>query len=364
MNRSLNTANLIFLFLACLAVSFTISWAEEKSDFAITPGVSCTSGGCHADRVEKNSFHEAATDGDLCVECHEVQTEGVHSFAPYDSKQPVCFNCHDEAEFEDTQSHEPVMEGECLACHDPHGSEHGTLLSTALPELCTGCHDPERFEGRTQHDPASDGQCLKCHHPHGSERGALLKAPLIDLCFECHSRELKDAQGVVLPSTKKLLNDKQMHLHKPFAEGNCNACHMPHSADRYRLFKENYPVQFYAAYTRDAYGSCLACHENLDRKLTAPKTRTETFFRNGEVNLHYRHVNRAKGRTCRTCHQHHGSKNPKLVRESFVFGKMSLDMAYQKSKTGGSCAPACHVAVGYDRFQPVKNEIKTTPDEH
>jgi hypothetical protein len=72
-------------------------------------------------------------------------------------------------------------------------------------------------------------------------------------------------------------------------------------------------------------------------------------------------VNRAKGRTCRACHHHHGSKNPKLIRDTFVFGKKALAINFEKAETGGSCGPACHINIKYDRYEPVKHLMKTTP---
>jgi hypothetical protein len=72
-------------------------------------------------------------------------------------------------------------------------------------------------------------------------------------------------------------------------------------------------------------------------------------------------VNREKGRTCRACHHHHGSKNSKLIRQTLPFGKRTLTIRYEKTETGGSCASACHVSVKYDRYDPVENMIKTTP---
>ncbi|MFC1672367.1 hypothetical protein ACFL01_04460, partial [Planctomycetota bacterium] len=51
----------------------------------------------------------------------------------------------------------------------------------------------------------------------------------------------------------------------------------------------------------------------------------------------------------------------KLIRKSFTFGKRALTIRYERTKTGGSCATSCHVPVKYDRYEPVKNTMKTTP---
>jgi predicted CXXCH cytochrome family protein len=85
--------------------------------------------------------------------------------------------------------------------------------------------------------------------------------------------------------------------------------------------------------------------------------------RNGDLNLHYGHVNRVKGRTCRACHHHHGSLSPKLVRKTFAFGKTRLAIRYEKTETGGRCAPACHAPVQYDRYSVVVNMMKPVPEK-
>ena len=302
-------ALILFLSGPCI-----VALSAEKQNFAIIPGASCISSACHADMVnEKEYFHEEATDGELCTECHKVQIEGVHAFEPYKKDESLCFNCHNAEEFEDTRQYK------------------------------LGTHK----------------ECLKCHNPHKSDNSALLISPQPKLCLDCHSTEIKDGRGRIIAATEKIVENNNNH--KPFAEGQCTVCHLPHQVDSHRRLNENYPSQFYASFTGETYDLCLSCHENLNENLSKPKTPIDTEFRNGKLNLHYKHINRGKGRTCRTCHHHHSSKNPKLVRKTFAFGKRVLNIEYEKTETGGRCAPACHVTVRYDRNQPVDNAIKTTP---
>ncbi len=299
----------------------------------------------------------------MCTECHEMPKEGVHAFKLKAEGKDLCGACH-EGVADKKYNHPPAEEGECAACHDPHQSDHPKeLVVPPTSELCFMCHEEQGFRGATPHGPVTEGECLECHHAHSSEHRALVETPQPDLCFNCHSGELIDSKGISLPSTKELFDDRGANLHAPFAEGMCTECHSPHATDSHRLLKGIYPPQFYARYTEKTYEFCLGCHDDFRKALSEPRTLTATAFRNGNLNLHYRHTSRPKGRTCRACHGHHGSANPKLIRDAFPFGKRRLTLEYKKTENGGRCATACHLPVMYDRYEPVENTMRTTPRE-
>ena len=89
-----------------------------------------------------------------------------------------------------------------------------------------------------------------------------------------------------------------------------------------------------------------------------PETTDLTDFRNGKTNMHYLHVNKAeRGRTCRACHETHGSDLPKHIRESIPYGKWDLPIRFTKTETGGSCSPGCHLPKPYDRINPVDYDL-------
>jgi len=73
--------------------------------------------------------------------------------------------------------------------------------------------------------------------------------------------------------------------------------------------------------------------------------------------------NKQKGRSCRLCHNVHGSAGPKLIPDTVVFGKWNLPLKFIKTDTGGGCSPGCHKQVFYDRKSPGRRpEIpKPTP---
>lgn len=292
------------------------SFAQGK-EFPIDTAASCVTSTCHADVAKRKHVHEAAKDAGTCTEaCHTPVGKNRHAFKP---------------------------------------------LPSDLTETCFQCHEAGKFRGKTTHGPAAGGKCTACHDPHSSENPRLLKKSGAELCFSCHAAQQKDPEGRTLPPTKRLFDDKTTVRHPPFGEGDCGACHLPHASATPRLLTGNYPAAFYASWSENAYALCFSCH-SADA-LKNPRTLSDTAFRNGNLNLHFRHVTRAKGRTCTACHTPHGSRQPKLVRESFRFGATELPLQFGKTETGGTCATACHGPVSYDRCDPAENGMLTTPRE-
>jgi hypothetical protein len=109
---------------------------------------------------------------------------------------------------------------------------------------------------------------------------------------------------------------------------------------------------FYSPFSTDKYALCFSCHpESL---VLTERTSELTDFRNGDLNLHYVHVNKERqGRTCRACHATHASDLPKHIRESVPYGVWNLPIRYEKTETGGGCRPGCHQPFTYDRKAPV-----------
>ncbi len=355
-SRSLLRAALIGL---ALAFPPPPSWAQ--AEIIMDPAESCVTSSCHDDMGQQEFVHAVAADGDQCDSCHEMREEGRHGFDLVAEDGELCALCHgDMAEQE--VAHLPVAEGLCTFCHDPHQSDNPKQLNfPPTSELCFNCHDEDEFANETTHGPVGKGQCLACHNPHASDHDRLLKAEVPELCFSCHDRKLKDAKGAELPSSTQLLEDAEMKLHPPFLEGLCAACHVPHASENYRLLVSSYPKSLYASFSPARY-MCFNCHS--EAAFTESRTLTETGFRNGNLNLHFRHVNKEKGRACKACHRHHGAANEKLIRDRVPFGKHFISIAkFELTPTGGTCAPTCHRQVSYDRYEPVLSDMKVTPRE-
>lgn len=355
----------------------TFKLAQDPPDLCYT---------CHDAMGTKKDVHPPVKEG-MCTSCHNPHS----SDQPKLLAQPVselCKTCHeDQTKFKNL--HGPVSAGECTECHLPHESDTAKLLVKEGEALCVGCHaDMEEIHKKKDIHPALESGCTTCHNPHGSEYGKLLVADGKELCFQCHSEisdqlqaaavvhapiqtgaacaschsphasdypKLLTNQGTAFCTAchKNILTREMTVLHGPIRDGSCTPCHNPHGSPNPKLLVKEFPAGEYAAYTDKEYELCFTCHKR--ELLQFPDTSFATNFRDGERNLHYLHVNKSeKGRTCRMCHNIHGSNNTVLIADSIPFGKWNLPLKFVKTETGGSCAPGCHKPQSYDRKNPGK----------
>ena len=106
-----------------------------------------------------------------CNKCHDQ-----NNFSNYIAeKSELCFECHEEGMNTHAFSHGPVVSGNCLACHDPHKSNHERLLVEAGANLCFGCHEASAIANNWIHQDIGGANCTECHAPHYSEMESLLK---------------------------------------------------------------------------------------------------------------------------------------------------------------------------------------------
>ena len=332
----------------------------------------CTA--CHDPHESPNKFLLRKPGAELCWECHENDKtnfpfvhgpaavgacEGCHD--PHSSNyemrlrapgNDMCFQCHEdkkEALTAQPHIHKPVKD-KCISCHSPHGTAHKFQLLDEPPGLCLGCHKEiakQLAEVTTKHGAlARDKTCLNCHDAHASPYAKQLLLPPMDLCLSCHDKAMETPTEPII-DMKQWLADNPDH-HGPIREQDCTACHDPHGSKNMRILRKAFPKTFYAPFDEKNYALCFGCHQPTLVK--EEKTTTLTGFRDGERNLHFLHVNRkVKGRTCRACHEPHASKQPKHIRDTVPFGSWALPINYEKTESGGKCAPGCHVPKEYNR---------------
>lgn len=394
---------------ACAACHVERSAAEHTYDLAREGAALCTF--CHDVDLDAAVVHEPVGQGD-CLACHDPHGGPTRALLRAPSLDALCATCHEDVTGGRSHLHGPVAVGACSACHLPHASPHPGLLTAADGALCTSCHTSIRTEMEAHRFPhaaaqdqclgchdahasdhlmflreetgplclschdairhtvetathphaavTTDGACLNCHAAHGSDFPSVLRDDMMTLCFECHDREIETATGTL--ANMKLVIKSGTSLHGPVAQSDCAACHMLHGGDNFRMLVKEYPAEFYAPFAEERYALCFSCH---DKQLVYDERTTAlTDFRNGDLNLHYVHVNRkTKGRSCRACHETHASSNALHVRDFVPFGDggWSLPIGFDRTDTGGSCAPGCHVPYDYDRDAPVTYPEKAEP---
>ena len=297
------------------------------------------------------SSHAPYESGD-CNLCH-AEGDRDHPGPVLSKGAEGCLGCHEEFGdvFKRKHVHKPLKEG-CIACHNPHNATARKLLVANAGALCLDCHTETAkllASAKVPHKALTTGaQCLSCHEPHSSTIDGLLLQESFDLCLKCHDTDtMVSTNGRKLQNIKAWLDTNKV-WHGPVETKDCSDCHDPHGADHFRLLTDDYPQEFYAPYDASAYALCFACHR--EKAFSTARTTTLTKFRNGEVNLHYLHLQQGgRGRTCRACHEVHASKQPHHLREGVPYGSSGwvLKLNYVKTPDGGSCAKTCHAEKGY-----------------
>jgi predicted CXXCH cytochrome family protein len=304
---------------------------------------------CHDQSSGKRKYvHGPMAAGD-CSICHDAHSAD-HPNLLLAAKETLCLSCHTDKDFTapGKHVHTPLRKG-CDGCHDSHSSDFPFQLQSTAEKLCGRCHEPmlqKIVNAKSKHPAVAEGQsCLNCHDAHGSVFARNLKQDPLHLCLNCHNKPIIGSDGKDYNVFTIVTGNKQKH--GPVADGNCSACHDPHGADFYKILKLSYPENFYTPYEEGKYGLCFNCHDKMLAK--DEKTDTRTNFRDGNRNLHYVHVNKIKGRTCRACHEIHAGSLPKLIRLETPFGKWDIPIEFEKKENGGSCSPGCHQSFTYDR---------------
>jgi len=300
-------------------------------------------------RHEHGPFAEGA-----CTVCHEPHVAPGPKLLRGGGGNEHCFSCHEDLGRSIEAAslvHAPATDS-CLNCHAAHSSDQPFQLASPVEDHCLSCHTDvgdQIAAMPVKHAATTEGRsCGNCHNPHAGDTAALLDGPPVDVCLSCHDQELQKPSGDKVRSLAGL--KERQFLHGPIRLGECSGCHLPHAAPESGLLQFASPRTFYAPFKLDRYDLCFSCHnEALVRQ---PVTGHLTGFRDGARNLHYVHVHRdERGRTCKTCHEIHGSDLPNHLARSVPFAgsDWQLPINYEQTESGGSCAPGCHRPESYDR---------------
>ena len=329
----------------------------SDTKFLLTePSVEQLCSSCHQIPLKKYAHGPFAAG--QCTVCHEPHEANAENLLRQGEQPDHCFSCHTGIQVSMANSpfvHEPAKTG-CTTCHDAHTSENPFHLSQPIAQGCFSCHDGMAKRIETQpvsHDALFiDDACANCHNPHAAGGQALLQDRTDKLCMQCHDKPVIAADGHTVQDMQATLNKK--YLHGPIRSGDCAACHSVHGGENARLLVKAFPDSFYASFDLTNYALCFSCH-SADLVLTE-KTDSLTGFRQGDQNLHYVHVHKdEKGRTCKTCHDIHGSDRPDHIASDVPFegSNWAMPINFSRTETGGSCSPGCHEPKEYIRGQTV-----------
>ena len=262
--------------------------------------------------------------------------------------QPECKECHSNLLARE-QRHYPV-EDACDNCHTSTGASHpsadslGFRLMDEIPALCYYCHE-EPMPHNFTHLPYVKGECLACHDAHGSAGPSLLHLPDPELCLDCHRRDYR-TDSTETHNIKRLVSGR-MKAHSAIDLDGCLSCHLSHGSAFRALLMDHYPEENYLPALAENFALCFQCHDT--DLINARETEWGTGFRNGTTNLHWLHIHGNKGRNCRMCHNLHGSASPFLIEEQVVFGHWEMRINFIPDELGGSCFPGCHGKLSYRR---------------
>lgn len=248
----------------------------------------------------------------------------VSAPAEADKSTPVCSDCHEQAKTFASNPHMRAKAGKgdapnavCTPCHGDgtvHMDAGGDKEKIFRPvgrcgaETCLTCHDKTKDCVSAHTGPHANSEavnCLSCHSIHASEPRAksLLAKKELELCSGCHTVQAASFRN-------------KPYGHRIGRGGmECSSCHEPHmsSGAACGILKK----------TRSDEAICVSCHADKKGPFVFP------------------HMAKEQG-SCQTCHEEHGSNNPKRLTRAKV-SQLCLEC---HSSTGagtlGSQPPAFH----------------------
>ncbi|HEY3414359.1 MAG TPA: cytochrome c3 family protein [Armatimonadota bacterium] len=241
-----------------------------------------------------------------CVSCHTGHPNGNDKQLIKPAPQ-LCLGCHAKV-LESSPgktaayTHSPVAKGQCLTCHDPHGTPDHNMVIPDVQQKCIQCHDPKTPAILTAHQgyPIAESKCAQCHDPHSHNQKASLVKTKAHMPFKqgkceiCHTKPVTGQPiGLVKPANElcmtchpaSVITPAGEHAHVPAKEGLCTTCHDPHVSNQKALMK-----------ARPAY-TCFTCHSKIETDTVAE----------------HRHKVLDTDLDCMMCHKPHSSPQPKLL---------------------------------------------------
>lgn len=300
----MNTARyLVIIFTAMFATAAiaqpTTAPAVAKPTSAIDPA-SCVTAQCHAN-VKNFAVLHGPVNVNGCDACHELTNPAEHTYKLARDKKEICTFCHQVDVGAMPVVHKPVLEGDCLGCHDPHGGATPKFVQGGanMSELCGKCHENIPGKMKNVHGPVAAGACIACHPAHAAPYPKLLVAEGKDLCFVCH-QEMKTQMANVAFQHEAVKAD-------------CITCHDAHASD-FPMQTKLPPLEL-----------CTSCHEHEPIKTAALSAKNK-------------HSIVTSGDACLNCHTAHGGDLAKLMKNNQLKVCMQCHEKPITSQTGKTIA--------------------------
>lgn len=218
--------------------------------------------------VDNNYY---VTSNDMCKACHAgVKYKGWYGFTAYEATKHG--NSNNTLTMWDGES----APGECVNCHDAHGTRYGAMLKlpmnvdsvdangkTEKNKVCMNCHDRSNvlaktywFRGGTRYEAAA--------HFSKAQWWQNVQVLITD---PATGEPILDAEGNYQYETDQQLS--------PYVPGNCMNCHSPHGTPVATEDLGKFPGDIYPKHllkNPDNQELCYHCHDNwvLAEKITNP----------------------------------------------------------------------------------------------
>ena len=208
--------------------------------------------------LTKKYAHKPVADGE-CLACHRPHGTKAKNLLDASGSKLCLQQCHEKMRPVTVAGKEQKIHlaaEDCTQCHRSHDSNYPALLTKSPAELCLdGCHKEikENMESsKFKHDAMTkELACVECHRAHDNKFGGLLRKPETELCFTCHEK----LQAQIAAAKFK---------HRPVSDNWCRSCHLPHGSKYSKLLFADYPSDTLSAYDPAKYALCFSCHAEKD----------------------------------------------------------------------------------------------------
>jgi len=233
-----------------------------------------------------------------CTACHNPHGSSAPMFL-YQKMPELCVRCHKELDQHLAGvkvPHKPLsQQGGCTNCHFAHFGQAKGLLAADQMTVCFGCHAKDdlgtpplknikkQIEGKKfLHGPVREGNCKACHDPHGSNHFRMLrgaypselyapyKSGAYDGCLACHEKNMLRFADTTIYTGFRNGNKNLHYVHVAGRKGRtCRICHEPHASNGEKLINKEgtqfgvwkIPLNFVMTATG---GSCApGCHRKF-----------------------------------------------------------------------------------------------------